>query len=255
MPHLLGDVQEHLDQPQGRGIRLVQQRRVQARHRLSQAVGEPGKMERRLDAEQRQAGTEIRRPRVQAAEHFRQSGSAADRRLLRALHLQLCASAECAVVRGGTDRTSAVDDYRRPHGENHLGPELGRRSGRRVFQAQRGQEPGQHPEGHARPVREHLQHVPAAHLQPLPESGLRGSLPVRLALQARRRRHRAGRPGQVPRLAFLHERMPVQEGVLQLGIRQGREVHRLLPARRIRHADGVFRILRRSYPLQRHHAV
>jgi nitrate reductase beta subunit len=49
--------------------------------------------------------------------------------------------------------------------------------------------------------------------------------------------------------------MPLQEGVLQLGIRQGREVHRLLPARGIRHAHRVLGILRRPHPLQRHHAV
>jgi nitrate reductase beta subunit len=35
-------LQERLDQPRGRGIRVVQQRRDQARHRLSQGVGEPG---------------------------------------------------------------------------------------------------------------------------------------------------------------------------------------------------------------------
>jgi nitrate reductase beta subunit len=34
LPHLLGDLQERLDQPSRHGIRLVQQRRDQARHRL-----------------------------------------------------------------------------------------------------------------------------------------------------------------------------------------------------------------------------
>jgi nitrate reductase beta subunit len=37
-----------VDQPRGHGIRLVQQRRDQARHRLPQGLGEPGALERRL---------------------------------------------------------------------------------------------------------------------------------------------------------------------------------------------------------------
>ena len=52
LPHLLGDLQERLDQPARHGIRLVQQRRDQARHRLPQGVGEPGQVERRLGAQQ-----------------------------------------------------------------------------------------------------------------------------------------------------------------------------------------------------------
>ena len=48
LPHLLGHLQERVDQPRGRRIRLVQQRRDQARHRLSQGLGEPEEVERRL---------------------------------------------------------------------------------------------------------------------------------------------------------------------------------------------------------------
>jgi nitrate reductase beta subunit len=48
VPYLLGHLQERLDQPRGHGIRLVQQRRDQARHRLPQGLGEPGALERRL---------------------------------------------------------------------------------------------------------------------------------------------------------------------------------------------------------------
>jgi hypothetical protein len=53
LPHLQRDLQERLDQPPRRGIRLVQQRRDQARHRLPQGVGEPGQVERRLDPQGR----------------------------------------------------------------------------------------------------------------------------------------------------------------------------------------------------------
>ena len=39
LPHLFGHLQERLDQPSGHGIRVVQQRRDQARHRLSRRSG------------------------------------------------------------------------------------------------------------------------------------------------------------------------------------------------------------------------
>ena len=51
LPHLLRHLQERVDQPRGHGIRVVQQRRDQARHRLSQGLGEPGALERRLGAQ------------------------------------------------------------------------------------------------------------------------------------------------------------------------------------------------------------
>ena len=51
----------------------------------------------------------------------------------------------------------------------------------------------------------------------------------RLDLQARGRRHRADRPGQVPRLAHVRLGLPLQEDLLQLAVGQGREVHLLLP--------------------------
>jgi nitrate reductase beta subunit len=44
-------------------------------------------------------------------------------------------------------------------------------------------------------------------------------LPRLCELQARGRRHRADRPGQVPRLAHVRERLPLQEDLLQLAVR------------------------------------
>ena len=81
------------------------------------------------------------------------------------------------------------------------------------------------------------------------------SLPLGLDLQARGRRHRADRPGQVPRLAHVRLGLPLQEDLLQLEERQGREVHLLLPAHRGRPAHGVLRDLRRPHPLPRRAAV
>ena len=134
--HLLGHLQERVDQPRGHGIRLVQQRRDQARHRLSQGLGEPGALERRLAAqEQRQDRAQDRRQVARARQHLRQPRPARDRRLLRALHLRLRAPAEGARAAGVPDRAPALAHHRRAHGEDRVGPELGGDPGRRVRQA------------------------------------------------------------------------------------------------------------------------
>ena len=110
-------------------------------------------------------------------------------------------------------------------------------------------------EGDVLDLREHLHDVPAAPVRALPEPGLCRQLPVRLYLQARGRRHRAGGSGQVPGLAHVHLRLPVQEDLLQLAERQGREVHLLLSAHRGRPADRVLRDLRGPDPLPGRDAV
>jgi hypothetical protein len=71
-------------------------------------------------------------------------------------------------------------------------------------------------EGDLRAVREHLHDVPAAALRALPQSGMRRGLPVGRNLQARGGRHRPYRSGQVPRLADVRLRLPLQEDLLQL---------------------------------------
>ena len=58
------------------------------------------------------------------------------------------------------------------------------------------------------------------------------SCPSGAMYKRRRGRHRAGRPGPLPRLAVLRVRLPVQEGLLQPPHRQGGEVHLLLPPHR-----------------------
>ena len=88
-------------------------------------------------------------------------------------------------------------------------------------------------------VRADVHVLPAPDLRALPQPGLHGVLPVGRDLQALRGRHRAGRPGPLPRLAPVHHRLPVQEDLLQPQVRQGREVHVLLPPHRGRHPDRV----------------
>ena len=88
-------------------------------------------------------------------------------------------------------------------------------------------------------------------MRALPQSGLRRRLPVRRHLQARGGRHRPDRSGQVPRLAHVRFGLPLQEDLLQLVVRQVREVHLLLSAHRGGAADRVFGDLRRPHPLSR----
>ena len=57
--------------------------------------------------------------------------------------------------------------------------------------------------------------LPAAHLQPLHLPGLRGRLPARGDLQAAGGRHRARRPGALPRLPGVPHGVPVQEDDVQ----------------------------------------
>ena len=120
------------------------------------------------------------------------------------------------------DGAAALAHQRRAHGEDRVGPELGGNPRRRVRQALGGRQFRGRAEGDLRPVRKHLHDVPAAAVRALPQSGLRRGLPVRRDLQARGRRHRPDRPGQVPRLAHVRLRLPVQENLLQLVERQSR---------------------------------
>ena len=62
------------------------------------------------------------------AENIRQPESAADRRLLRTVHLRLPASAQCAGDESAADRAAALADHRRTHGENRVGARTGRKS-------------------------------------------------------------------------------------------------------------------------------
>ena len=134
--HLQRHLQERVDQPRRHGIRVVQQRRDQARHRLSQGLGKPGALEGRLETQaQRQDRAAHRRQMARAGEHLRQPGPARDRRLLRAVHLRLRASAAGQGNVGDADRAAALAGVGRTDREDRMGPELGGDPRRRVRQA------------------------------------------------------------------------------------------------------------------------
>ena len=94
----------------------------------------------------------------------------------------------------------------------------------------------------------HVDLLPGPHLQPLHLPGVPGRLPARLDLQAARGRHRARRPGPLPRLPGVRQGLPVQEGLLQPDDRDVGEVHRLLPEDRAGPAAAVLRELHRQDP-------
>ena len=135
------------------------------------------------------------------------------------------------------------------------GPELGRNPGRRILQALQGCEFRRRAEGNLRRLRKHLHDVSAAPVRALPQPGLRRGVPVGGHLQARGRRHRPDRSGQVPRLAHVRVGLSLQEGLLQLGIGQVGKVHPVLSAARGRPTHGLFGNLRRAHPLSRRGAL
>ncbi len=219
-------------------------------------MGKPGEVEGRLGPQQgRLHQSEDWRQVPRAGEHLRQPGPAEHRRLLRAVRLRLPEPAHRAAGQAPAGGAAALAGFRQAHGKDRVGPQLGGNSRHRIRQAPQGQELRQGPGGHLRRVREHLHDVPAAPVRALPQPGVRGFLPEWRDLQARGGRHRSHRPGEVPRLAHVHQRLPVQEDLLQLEERQIREVHLLLPAHRGRHADHLLGNLRGPYPLPGRAAV
>ena len=137
LPHLLGHLQERLDLAPGHGIRVVQQCRDQARHRLSQGLGEPGALARRLGAQdERQDRAEAGRPAGDPAPRSSpiricpRSTTTTSRSPSTTSTLQ---TAPETADRAG--RAAAVADHRQADGQDRVGAELGGDSRRRVRQA------------------------------------------------------------------------------------------------------------------------
>ncbi len=96
-----------------------------------QEMGKPGTMERRLGAQGRwQACAQARAASWKIlSQYLCQPQPAADRRLLRALHLRLRASAERPRnEHARPPRARVVRDHRQAHGQDRVGPQLGGRS-------------------------------------------------------------------------------------------------------------------------------
>ncbi len=141
LPHLLDHLQKRVDQPRRHGIRLVQQRRVQAGHRLPQRVGKPGQVEGRLGAQRQRLDQPAHRRQIpRVGEHLRQPRPAEPGRLLRAVRLRLPAPAHRAPGRAPAHRPPAFGGVGQAHAENRMGPQLGRNPRHRVRQAAQGQE-------------------------------------------------------------------------------------------------------------------
>jgi nitrate reductase beta subunit len=243
---------------EGRRIRLVQQRRDQAGHRLSQASGRTrrswnggwrrkanGKIEPRMGAKWRILAKIFANPDLPEIDDYYEPFD------FDYGHLQTAPE-----MKAFSDRAAALADHRQADGEDRMGPELGGDPRRRVRQAVEGRQLRGHPEGDLRPVRKHLHDVPAEAVRALPQPHLRGRLPLRRDLQARGRRHRPDRPGQVPRLAHVRLGLPLQEDLLQL-VDSGKseKCTFCFPRIEVGTADGLFRDLRRPHPLSRRAAL
>src|SRR5690606_32709787 len=108
-----------------------------------------------------------------------------------------------------------------------------------VFEALRGLQLRGGGKRDLRPVRKYVPDVSPPPVRALPQSVLPRGLPDRSNLQARGRRHRPHRPGEMPRMDDVRHGVPLQEDLLQLAYREIRKVHLLFPARRSWPADGV----------------
>ena len=219
--------------------------------RLSEAVGGPGPLEGRLGAPEREAPAPRRRAPPQACDPLLQPGAADARRLLRALDLRLRDAHHGRPVEAPAGRPARVPGDGTP-ARPAVGAQLGGRP-RRCPGARpaRPEPPGRRRGARAARVREGVHVLPPADLRALPEPVVRRVLPLGGDVQARRGRDRARRPGAVPVVAHVRERLPVQEGLLQLVDRQGREVHALLPAHRGGPADDLLGDLCRQDPVPR----
>ncbi len=252
LPHLLGHLQAGVDQPARRRVHVVQRRRDQARRRLPEALGGPGAVEGPLGARPQGApAAEGGRPDQEAPDDLLQPGSARDRRLLRALDLRLREPDHRAAVQARPGGPAPLAAHRRAARADQLGSQLGRQPGGRAGAHPPGPADRGHPGAGEGDLRAGLHVLPAADLRALPEPVLRRLLPFGGDVQARGGRDRPRRSGQVPGLALLRLRLPLQEGLLQPPHGQGREVHALLPADRGRAADDLLGDLRRTHPLHR----
>ena len=202
----------------GHGIRLVQQCRDQAGHRLSQGLGEPEALERRLGAQEerqdrsRKQGGDWRvlanifanpdlpeiddyyEPFTFDYEHLQQAPELPTAPVARPLSLV-------------TGRPMDKIEWG-PNWEEILGGEFDKRSQDYNFEAVQKDIYGQFENTFMMYLPRLCEHC----LNP----SLRRLLPLRLDLQARGGRHRPDRSGQVPRLAHVRLRLPVQEDLLQL---------------------------------------
>jgi len=240
----------------GRGIRLVQTTSNPSRHRYPKAWKTKKKWRGGWELKDGKLQIEIRLQAGAAGEHLRQSGHAGDRRLLRAIHLRLRPSAERALV-GSRAHARPVSQITGERMEKITWARTGKTTWP-VNTPKRSQDQNMHNAGEGdigkfeNTFHMYLPRICNHCIQP----GLRRRLPSGSLYK----REEDGISWWT-RTSCRGWRMcisscPYKEGVLQLGIRQGGEVHR--PAIRAWNpaCHGVLRVLRRPQSgLQRHHVV
>ena len=207
-----------------------------------------GALEGRLGAPGRQAPAQGGRASPQARDAVLQPRAAHARRLLRAVDRTTTRRSR-RQGRRSTNRSRARVAGDGASARPAVGAELGGRPRGRSRPGPARPQPARRRRGaRAARVREGVHVLPPSDLRALPQPLVRRVVPLGCDVQARGGRHRARRPGAVPLVADVRERLPVQEGLLQLVDRQGREVHPLLPADR---SDDLLGDLCRQDPLPR----
>ena len=200
LPHLLGHLQERLDQPARHRVHLVQRRRDEARRRLPEALGGPGALEGRLGARPRgklrlKAGgrldklaTLFSNPDLPTLDDYYEPWTYDYETLI-----------DAPAVEAPAGRAARVAGHRRA-ARPAVGPELGRRPRRRArARAARPEPPRRRRGAGAARVRAGVHVLPPADLRALPEPVVRRLVPLGGDVQARGGRDRARRPGEVPR--------------------------------------------------------
>ena len=144
LPHVLGDLQERLDQPARHGARVVQQRRDQARNRLSEGMGEPGQVERRLGAPRRRfdraapgrqvaaADEDLRQPNLPEIDDYYEPFTFDYGHLQSAPEMRATPTARPRSLISGQQMDKIVWG---PNGEEILGGEFSKRSKDKNFEA------------------------------------------------------------------------------------------------------------------------
>ena len=206
LPDLHDGLQVHLDLLQGPGAHVVEQRRDQALRRLPAILGREDPRDARGGQPRRpglgrQAGRRPRRP----------YGTFDGKTIFEAAQRTLTPDSARVLGYLPTDEewTSPNIYEDNPVGKTRR-PQQARRDRRAAARAQ------------------DLVLLPRAHLQSLLLPGLPGRLSAQGDLQAARGRHRADRPGAVPRLSQVRRGLPLQEEHVPRQHAHEREVHRLL---------------------------
>ncbi len=252
LSHLLGHLQERLDQPRRHGIRLVQQRRDQAGHRLPEGLGEPdqwkggwtrkrnGKIEPRIGGKWRILANIFANPDLPEIDDYYEPFTFDYEHLQKAPELEAFPTARPRSLITG-ERMEKIEWG--PNWRKSSAASFSKRSKDANFEGIQKEIYGQ--------FEKHLHDVSAEAVRALPQPGLRCRLPVRRHLQARGGRHCLIDQEKCRGWRMCVSGCPYKKIYYNWSSGKSREVHLLLPTHRGGPANGLLRNLRWPHPLSR----